>query len=402
MAHLKKPTLMKKYIFILLLFFGLTNCQSQPQTEIERQKTDQTATSFENPNIQVEIHSRVDTTKHEIKEIATLWTNYLNSEPDKVSDNPYWNEAEKLKYKDFDFSRRFLYQVPSDQLLRNYIPKILSIEKEGDHYGIRTMYSADGLEGEYRKSDPWAIQKLYAVREDNQWRLKNSLPIITNHWNRKTIGKITFIYSPYHPFNEALAVKANEFCNQVKDEFKFPDWEPFDFYITESGDELGRLLNFDFFAAGYTTGVGLHEKRILLSGIGSEYYPHEFIHLIVPQFERHGLMEEGFATWKGGQDGKTFEESVSLFANELSKNDTVTFLDVLNRQWGWQYAAFYTTGAIFCNSAYQKGGVNLVNELLKIPNDSEKLVDNLCLIFDIEKKDFDDFWRNETLNLVDD
>lgn len=398
---------MKNKIFILLIFFGLTNCQSQTKTETERQKaeqtdqTDQTATLIENSKIQVEIHFRVDTTKPEIKEIATLWTNYLNSEPDKISDNPYWNEEEKLKYKDFDFSRSLLYQVPSNQLLRQFIPKILSIEKEGDHYGIRTIYSADGLEGEYRKSDPWAIQKIYAERENNQWRLKNSLPIITNNWNRKTIGKITFIYPPYHKFNEELAVKANEFCNQVNDEFKFPDWKPFDFYITQSGDELGRLLNFDFFSAGYTTGVGFNEKRILLSGLGSEYYPHEFIHLIVPKFERHGLIEEGFATWKGGQDRKTLEESVSLFANELSKNDTVTFLDVVNKTWGWQYAAFYTTGAILCNSAYQKGGVKLVNELLKIPNDSEKLVENLCLIFDVEKKDFDVFWRNETLKLID-
>lgn len=386
---------------MLLVLLGLTNCQSQTNTEIARQNTDQTATSFENSEIQVEIHSRVDTTKKEIKEIITLWTNYLNAEPDKISDNPYWNEEEKLKYKDFDFSRSLLYQFPSDQLLRDFKPKILSIEKEGDHYGIRTMYSADGLEGEYRKSNPWAIQKIYAVRENNQWRLKNSLPIITNHWNRKTIGKITFIYPPDHKFNEALALKANEFCTRKGDEFKFPDWEPFDYYITQSGDELGRLLNFDFFGAGYTTGIGLNEARILLSGFGSEYYPHEFIHLIVPKFDRHGLIEEGFATWQGGQAGKTFEESASLFANELSKNDTVTFLDVLNKQWGWQYAAFYTTGAILCNSAYKKGGVKLVNELLKTPNASEKLVENLCLIFDLETKDFDDFWRNETLKFVD-
>lgn len=184
-------------------------------------------------------------------------------------------------------------------------------------------------------------------------------------------------------------------------EFTFPDWEPFDFYITRSGDELGRLLNFDFFAAGYTTGIGLHdEERILLSGIGSEYYPHEFIHLIVPEFKRHVLLEEGFATWKGGQDGKTFEESASLLANELSKNDTVTFMDVVNKKWGWQYSAYYTTGAILCHSAYNKGGVTLVNELLNIPNDSEKLIENLCLLFNIEEKAFDDFWRNETLKFI--
>lgn len=283
--------------------------------------------------------------------------------------------------------------------MKNFTPKILSIEKEGEHYSIRTIYAADGLEGEYRTSNPWAIQKLYAVKENNQWRLKNALPIITEHWNRKTIGKITFIYPPDHTFNEALAVKATEFCNRVAAEFTFPDWAPFDFYITESGDELGRLLNFDFFAAGYTTGIGLHEKRILLSGMGSEYYPHEFIHLIVPKFDRHRLIEEGFATWKGGQEGKTFEESARLFAFELAKNDTVTFLDVVNKKWGWQYAAYYTTGAILCNSAYKKGGSKAVNELLKTPNDSEILIENLCALFNVEKKDFDDFWRSETLKL---
>jgi hypothetical protein len=388
---------MKIDILILMIFFRLTNCQSQNKTEIERQKTDHTATLVYNPKIQVEIHSRVDTTKNEIREIVTLWINYLNSEPDKISDNPFWNEKEKAMYKDFDLSRSLLYQFPSGQLLRHFNPKILSIEKEGDHYGVRTIFSADGLTGEYRKSDPWAIQKIYAVRENNQWRLKNSLPIITANWNKKTVGKITFIFSPDHKFSQELAEKANEFCNQIKNEFQFLEWEPFDFYITQSGDELGRLLNFDFFFAGYTTGIVLNEKRMLLSGFDSEYYPHEFIHLLVPNFKRHSLIEEGFATWKGGQGGKTFEESAKLFANELAQNDTVTFLDVLNRKWGLQYAAFYTTGAIFCNSAYKKGGVKLVNEFLKTPNDSEKLIDNLCLIFDVEQKDFDAFWRTETL-----
>lgn len=383
----------------ILLFFGLLSCQSQ--TYEDAQKTEKSNNLVENNKIHVELHSRVDTTKTEIKQVAILWINYLISEPDKIYDNPYWNEEEKKMYKDFDLSRSLLYQFPSGQLLRHFKPKILSIEKEGDYYGIRTIYSGDGLEGQYRKSDPWTIQKIYAVRENNQWKLKNSLPIVTATWDKKTVGKITFIYPPNYKFSQELAEKANKFCNQVKNEFRFPEWGPFDFYITQSGDELGRLLNFDFFFSGYTTGIGLNEKRMLLSGKGSEYYPHEFIHLIVPEFDRHRLIEEGFATWKGGQGGKTFEESAKLLANELFKNDTVTFSDVLNKKWGWQYSAFYTTGAVFCHSAYERGGVELVNELLRIPNDSEKLIEKLCLIYDIEQKNFDGFWRNETLKFLD-
>jgi hypothetical protein len=351
--------------------------------------------------IDATIHSRVDTTQREIKEVAMLLINYLNSKPDSLYDNPYWNNAEKVKFKNFDLSTPYMYQFPSKQILNYYKPTILSIEKEGEYFGIRTIFSADGLQGEYRRSNPWCITKLYAVKEDDKWRLKNAFPIITEKWNKRTIGKITFIYPSHHKFNNDLATKSSQFCNEITEKFKFPDYEPFDFYITDSGDELGKLLNFDFYFAGYTTGIGMNDNRILLSGLGSEYYPHEFVHLIVPKFDRHGLIEEGFATWKGGQGGKRFEESAKLFANELAKNDTVTFLDVLNRKWGWQYAAFYTTGAILCNSAFEKGGVKLVNEILNIPNDTEKLIDNLSLVFSLDKKDFDNFWRSETLKFTD-
>lgn len=360
-------------------------------------------TSFSNQlsgqqtKVDVTIHSRVDTTNKEVKEVAALWIHYLNSRPDSIYDNPYWNNAEKSKFKDFDLSRAYLYQFPSSQLLESFKPTILSIEKEGENYCIRTIFSADGLQGASRTSNPWCITRLYAVKENNGWKLKNALPVITEKWNKKTVGKITFIYPPQHVFNEELAKKANLFCDQITKEFQFPDWKPFDFYITDSGDELGRLLNFDFYAAGYTTGTGMRDNRILLSGMGSEFYPHEFIHMIVPEFDRHGLIEEGFATWKGGAMGKTFDERASILAKEVDANDSVTFTDVLNQQWGWQYAAYYTTGAIFCKAAYDKGGITLVKKLLEIPNDNDKLVETMCSLFGIKKEDMNAFWRREVV-----
>lgn len=348
--------------------------------------------------IDVTIHSRVDTTNLAIKEVAMLWISYLNSKPDSLYDNPYWNKSEKIKFKRFDFSIDYLYQFPSSQLLRYYKPTILSIEKEGDNYGIRTIFLADSLPEAYRKSNPWCITKLYAVKENGEWKLKNALPIITANWNTKTIGKITFIYPQHHKFNAELATKASLFCDEISKEYKFSDWKPFKFYITDNGDELGKLLNFDFYFAGYTTGIGMNDNRILLSGMGSEYYPHEFIHLIVPEQNRHWIIEEGFATWKGGQGGETFEESAKLFANALADNDTVTFAEVLNKKWGWQYAAYYTTGAIFCKAAYDKGGLVLVKTLLDIPPNDERLIDAICKLFEIKKADIDSFWRKEVSN----
>lgn len=387
---------MKTTTIILFILCGFTNCRSQVN------KPEEIVSSDENKNLQnsirVEIHARVDTTKQEIKELVALWSNYLNSKPDQVSDSPYWNEAEKKISLDVDLSRQLLYQFPSDQLLRYFKPKILSIEKEGNNYCIKTIYWAEGLEEEYSKSNPWAIQKIYAVNENNQWRLKNALPIITESWKKKTFGKIEFIYPSNHSFNDALAAKAMKFCEELSREFLFPDWKPFQFYIAPNSEELGRLLNFDFFYAGYTTGITLTEKRLLLSGLNSEYYPHEFVHLIVPKYDRHKIIEEGFATWKGGQDGKSFEESAKVLANALAKQSGIPFMDVVDKKWGFEYNGFYTTGAILCNTAFKKGGVKLVSELLKIPNDTDNLVNNLSKLFKIEPGNFDEFWRNETLS----
>lgn len=347
----------------------------------------------QNGQIEVTIHARVDTSSTEIKQVATLWTNYLNSKPDSIYNNPFWNSEEKLKFKDFDLSRRFMYPFPSNELLNYYKPTILSIEKEGESYAIKTIFFCDNLEGDYRKSNPWCITKLYAIKEKGEWKLKNALSVLTENWKRKTIGNITFIYPDSHVFNDELALKSSDFCSNIAHEFDFPDSKPFEFYITKSPDELGKQLNFDFFFTGYSTGICYTDNRLLFSAFDSEFYPHEFIHLTVPAFNRHSLIEEGFATWKGGQGGQTFEESAKILASSLSHNDTVTFSDVLNRKWGWEYAAYYTTGAILCKAAFDKGGIQLVNQLLLIPDDDDLLVISLCEIFKIKVEDFEAFWK---------
>lgn len=370
---------MKKQIIILILIFlnKFTFAQSS--------------------NIDVAIHARVDTSNLEIKQIITLYTNYLTSKPDSVYDNPYWNNEEKKQFIDFDLTRRFIYQFPSEKILNYYKPTILSIEKQGDVYAIRTLFSADGLEGEYKKSNPWCITNIYAVNENGKWKLKNALPFLTKNWLRKKIGKITYIYPPEHKFNDSLALRANKFCNDLADKFQFYDWKSFDFYIAKNADDMGKLLGFDFYYAGYTTGVSMEDKRILFSGMDSEWYPHEFVHLIVENKNRHKMIEEGFATWNGGSMKLSFEENAKILAEQMATNDSIKFTDILNQIWGWQYNAYYTTGAMICKLAYDKKGIAAVKKLLDTPNSDTILISELCGLFNINEKDLSVYLKNEIL-----
>lgn len=350
----------------------------------------------QNATVDLTLHSRVDTTNKEVMEVVQLWKNYLSSSPDKIYDNPYWNEEEKAKYTDFDFTRAALYALPAEQLLNYYKPTLLSVEKDDVNYVLRTIFNAEGLNGQYKKSNPWCITRVYAVKENGQWRLKNALPMITANWQRKTVGKITFIYPSEHNFNLEQALDAAAFCDEVTKKFQLNDWQPFDYYITKNGDELGELLGFDFFFTGYTTGKAMVESRILLSGIDSEWYPHEFVHMMVEDKSRHRLIDEGFATWLGGATGKTFEENAAMLAEQLNANEKIGFCDILSH-WGREFAAFYTTGAIICKIVYEKGGIEAIKQLLNTPDDDEVLIRTVCEIMDINRNEFDSFIRREVL-----
>ncbi|MGL5889845.1 MAG: hypothetical protein ACRC3B_08165 [Bacteroidia bacterium] len=348
-------------------------------------------------NIPITIHSRVDTSDVEVKKIVTLWSDYLRSNPDSVYDNPNWNSEEKKQYADFDLSRAFMYPVDANKILNYYTPTILSVEKEKEHYAIRTLFIAEGLQDDYKRSNPWCISKLYAAKENGNWKLKNALSIITKDWKRNAVGKITFVYPPHHQFNLQLAKQANQYCIALTQKFRFDNWQPFVFYVTDSPDEMGRLLNFDFYFTGYTTGLSMRENNLMFTGSGSEYYPHELTHMIFPSNKKHSLIDEGFATWQGGSQNKSFAQNAAALALAVSKNDTVNFNDVLSRSWGYTCNAYYSTGAILCKKAYETGGIEALQLLLKTPDDDNLLIQNLCQVFSIPENELDQFWRKEVL-----
>lgn len=276
---------MKKHLLItFLLIFSQIGIYAQDQNE----------------KIEVFVSSRVDTSNQDVRQIIELYTNYLNSRPDSIYDNPYWNTAEKELYKDFDLSRGSLFQggIKPGLLFSIFIPFVLSVEPADDKYQIRVLLSRNDTDLKYMGSKVWCIQKLSAIKENDQWVLENLIVYLTEKWEKKTVGFIEYIYPPKFDFSYENANHALEFCQGIINRFNPGYDQPFKFYITNSIDDMGLLENFDYYFVGMTTGKAGEGK--ILSAKGNEFYPHEFVHQLLPKNKNQGfVITEGLAVFLG-------------------------------------------------------------------------------------------------------
>lgn len=257
------------------------------------------------------ISSRVDTTSKEVNSIISLYENYFNSNPDSIYDNPYWNTTEKNLYNDFDFSRASIFQGGFNATnLHNYFsPFVMSVEPIGSKFQIRVLYSSSTTDPTYAGSKVWCIHKLNALKENGNWVFENLIVEHTKLWQSDPYGVIEYIYPTTHTFNTKQAMKAQKYCSKIAQRFNPNYNSKFKYYITNSTDEMGLLENFDYYFAGITTGKA--REGMITTSLGIEYYPHEFVHQILPKNENRAyIIEEGLAVFLGTKEDK--EEYNSL------------------------------------------------------------------------------------------
>lgn len=348
--------------------------------------------SFSQPNDQIEVtvHLRIDTSNTENKKIISLISNYFNSKPDSLYDNPYWSSKDKKEYKDYDLSTNSIYQFPSSLLLKIYRPTILTICKIDSTYEVIVALISTSKNN--IQQNPWTILKYHVVNENGDLLLKNTLTFETKHWKSETIGNINFHFSQYHIFNKDEAERSASFCDSICSIFKLNESE-FDFYITDNADEMGKLLNMEFYFAGYTEGKTFKANRLIFSGIGSEWFPHEFVHMLFRDYENiHRFIDEGTATWLGGLPGKSFNELIK----ENNSIQNFTFDDLLNFR--SSSLDFYITGGILCRYIYEHYGLEGFKKLLAPIKTNEELYDNLKKDFKLDNNKLNEIIKEQIHN----
>lgn len=348
----------------LLLILVLFSCKRE---NIKEENVNNETFQEIEQNINLQISSRVDTTNSNIKEVLDLYENYINSQPDSIYDNPYWNSEEKARFKDFDFSRISIYNgISSRQLFRIYTPFVLSIEPKNDKYQIKVLYSNSTTEPPYVGSKVWCIHKLNAKREKGTWRLENLLPDKTKDWTKKQVRFIEYLYPREYPFNIERANKASVFCNEIVRRFNPEFSETFRFYLASGVDEMGELENFDYIFSGVTTGKA--REGMILASKGDEFYPHEFIHKLLPVNTNRGhVIEEGLATFLGTkEDVNEYRAMMQKLAKDYKKRESYSLENILNNTTEWNgYQSAYPGGALICEVIHEANGDKGLNQLMR-------------------------------------
>jgi len=320
--------------------------------------------------IKLLVSSRVDTTSEDINSIIKLYEDYYKSKPDSIYDNPYWNSKEKERYKDFDFSRSSIFQggMTAETLFRYFSPFVMSVEPigNGHKYQIRVLFSSPTTDPKYAGSKVWCIQKLNAVRENQKWVFENVAVELSKNWSTKQVGFITYIYPPTHDFDQREADKGKAFCNEIIERFNPSYQNGFEYYVTSSKDEMGLLENFDYYFVGITSGKA--REAMILTSKGNEFYPHEFVHKLLPLNSNRGfVIEEGLATFLGTkEDTVAYQELMQKLAQDLINHpEKINFQSVVSQTVRFNgYQTAYPAGAAICELVYNASGDEGIIQLM--------------------------------------
>jgi hypothetical protein len=356
--------------------------------------------------IDVVVSRGVDTTNGSKKEVLDLWTDYLNSRPDVMWSDQDWDGAKSRLWRDFDLTAPFVYQAGADQFLQTYRPTVMAIEREGDLYSIRTLFYAEGLDSADADRNVWAIVRVYAGRESGEWKLRNALGVLTKDWNRPAIGKITFVSPPAHDFNTRLALRSVAFCDSLSGLFPFFSWDSFDFYITSSREDADRIIGLEFFHAGPARGRAMRADDILITGAGSEWYPEGLVRMVAKGngIAPHELVENGFAGWVGGWDGRPYDRWMPEIAAFVAENNSLVFDD---------YAAGnripdlagpglrYFPGAVVCDMVYAAAGASGIETLFKAGRRDADLYRAIESTTGLGRTAFQNAWRARVLEFLE-
>lgn len=330
----------------------------------------------------------------DIPAVAKLWEEYLNSRPDSLYDNPYWNEADKARYTSYDLLRSegyfHLYQQAATTGLDNLVLSIVPLTDDCDCYDIRSMFYWQNEQVPYVV----AIAHVLARKdEQGEFKLANWLHWYSREWRVKQVGHITYHYYPGYKFDESKAEKANQFLAMLRDKFELPE-EEVTVYISPGWKETELLKGYDYTVAatvvsdnsnlGGTTDI---DNRIIYSNaVKGEFYEHELMRLVRNHFpkEMHRLFANGIAeyyTEDRMMRGVPLQEHFARLDRYLNEHPEIDLQEFDRFDAGNRAEPIYLVGLATVWLTLEKGGYDLLKRGMRTVSNND---DEMRRFFDRE------------------
>lgn len=317
----------------------------------------------------------LDTLSSERNKIIKLWSNYLQSNPDEINNNPNWLNSDKEKYRSYDLLKSEGFLSPSLYYfqLNN---KILSITKLDNDYIIKSAF--------YDKEnfDIYAITNVVATKINDHFYLTNYQPKLTKDWKIKTVGNITYNYFPQYQFNEERAEQANVYLNKICSVFELKP-QKINYFICRDCEDIFRVKGFDYvLSMGNGKECGFFDNYnniIYATASAGENHQHEITHVINNYFPNaNELLLTGLSAYWGEENahnGKPLLHSVKR-VNEYLKNHPEIDLNKPNEFWKLDEETNpqYVVGAIICDIAIEKGGISMLKRFLNKSKSEEEFL----------------------------
>lgn len=322
--------------------------------------------------IEVTTAPGIDLSRNDINEVVNLWKLYLNKNPESNIQNIYWNDFEKTKYNSCDLLRTEGFFNPSLYAL-GFKNKILFVKNEDNKYLINSMYYYIDENNEFI---PFATTNVYAIKENNEYKLYNYLPIATKNWKERKVGNIIYYFPEEYNFNNDMAVRANNYVEKIIQLFDIEHLNTITYYIAPNCEEIYNIKGFDFIVGrGNKTnlcGFFDNQNYIVYSNYNAgEFYRHELLHIINNRFaDTHEILLSGISVYTNAKNtflGKPFSFHIKNicenFLDKDKKNDILNFdtLPSLNSE----TEVFYFVGAVLIEITLEKGGEKLMLKLFK-------------------------------------
>jgi hypothetical protein len=313
-------------------------------------------------SIDVFISGRIDTTNKDIGEIYTVFKNYLQTRPDSIRYNTNWNKLEQSKGYKGNIALFYtpFYNLGADPqtIFTIWKPFILTIEpKSKEKYLLRVAL----VKSEESPDKLLTILNINAVFENGSWVLQNTIVDYIDIWNTKTHKYLKYQFPQGYPFNPELAEKSIKHCDSIAQILNVENIDTFTYFICNNADEMGELFGYEYYYLNYTKGLTVKWRKEIYSSNNSEYYPHEFMHMIFNSVNSDSinyLIEEGLACFLGEYGTEKYKTQINKLAYDyINQRPTYTFDNLLNNVASWNgYQTAYPVGSILAEIVYEKSG----------------------------------------------